>query len=171
MGRILSMAVVHEYLSRSDHQQAINIREVTQRIIQEIRQGVLGPDKQIRVTLQSGNNLYLPARQATACALVINELLQNSVEHGYADRSEGQIDVQLEDNGDEIEIIVQDDGEGLPDGFDLAQSPSLGLRIVRTLAQDDLQGNLALEDVGGVRATVRFSKQVWEGEGHWNEHE
>jgi two-component sensor histidine kinase/PAS domain-containing protein len=171
VGRILSMAVVHEYLSRADHQQTINIREVTQRIVQEIRQGVLGPDKQIRVTLLPGNNLYLPARQATACALVINELLQNSVEHGYVDRSEGKIDVQLQDNGDEIEIIVTDDGEGLPADFDLAQSPSLGLRIVRTLAQDDLQGDLLLEDVGGVRATVRFSKQVWEAEGHWNEQE
>jgi two-component sensor histidine kinase len=163
VGRILSMAVVHEYLSRADHQ-AINIREVTQRIIQEIRQGVLSPDKQIRVVLAPGNNLYLPARQATACALVINELLQNAVEHGYAERSEGQIDVQLEDKGDEIEIIISDDGDGLPPDFDLGQTASLGLQIVQTLVQEDLRGALELEDVGGVRATVRFSKQVWEGE-------
>jgi two-component sensor histidine kinase len=163
VGRILSIAVVHEYLSRADRQ-AINIREVTQRIIQEIRQGVLSPEKQIHVSLLEGNNLYLPARQATACALVINELLQNSVEHGYENRSEGQIGVRLEDNGDEIEIVVADDGDGLPDGFSLEQTTSLGLRIVRTLVQDDLQGVFTIEEADGVRATVRFSKQVWEGE-------
>jgi two-component sensor histidine kinase len=170
VGRILSMAVVHEYLSRAEHQ-AINIREVTQRIIQEIRHGVLGPEKRIDVVLAPGNNLYLPARQATACALVINELLQNSVEHGYAERSEGRIDVQLEDNGDEIQIVVADDGTGLPSEFDLEETASLGLQIVQTLVQDDLRGALRIEDVGGVRATIRFSKQVWEGEGHWNEQE
>jgi two-component sensor histidine kinase len=170
VGRILSIAVVHEYLSRAERQ-AINIREVTQRIIQEMRQGVLGPDKQIRVTLAEGNNLYLPARPATACALVINELLQNSIEHGYEDRPEGQIEVQLDDYGDEIEIIVADDGNGLPDDFSLERPTSLGLRIVKTLVQDDLQGALAIEEASGVCATVRFPKQAWEGEGHWNEQE
>ena len=157
VGRILSIAVVHEYLSRAERQ-AINIREISQRIIQEIRQGVLGPDKQIRITLLEGHNLYLPARQATACALVINELLQNSVEHGYEGRSEGQIGVRLDDHGDEIEIVVADDGNGLPDDFSLEQPTSLGLRIVKTLVQDDLQGVLAIEAAGGARATVRFPK-------------
>jgi two-component sensor histidine kinase len=170
VGRILSIAVVHEYLSRAEHQ-AINIREVTQRIIQEIRQGVLSPDKQIRVTLVDGNNLYLPARQATACALVINELLQNSIEHGYENRSEGQIEVRLEDFGDQIEIVVADDGDGLPDDFSLEQTASLGLRIVQTLAQDDLHGVFKIEQVSGAQATVRFPKQAREGGGHWNEQE
>ena len=157
VGRILSIAVVHEYLSRAQHQ-AINIREIAQRIIQEIRQGVLGPDKQIRITLLEGNNLYVPSRQATACALVINEVLQNAVEHGYEGRSAGLIKVRLEDHGDEIEIIVADDGNGLPDDFSLEQTTSLGLRIVKTLVQDDLQGGLAIEEDSGVQVTVRFPK-------------
>ena len=144
-------------LDRAEHQ-AINIREVSQRIVQEIRQGVLGPDKRIRVTLLEGHNIYLPARQATACALVINELLQNSVEHGFEGRSEGEIELRLDDYGDEIEIVVADDGHGLPDDFSLEQTSSLGLRIVKTLVQDDLQGVLAIEEASGARATVRFPK-------------
>jgi two-component sensor histidine kinase len=159
--RILSMAVVHEYLSRADHQ-AINIRDVSQRIIQEVKRGVLSEEKPIRVVLEEGNNLYLPARQATACALVINELLQNAIEHGYEGRSSGEICISLEDMGDEICIIVADDGEGLPPGFELGQTGSLGLQIVQTLAESDLQGSFALESEGGTTATVRFSKKVWE---------
>jgi two-component sensor histidine kinase len=161
--RILSMAVVHEYLSRADHQ-AINIRDVAQRIIQETRRGVLSDEKQIAVVLESSNSLYLPARQATACALVINELLQNAIEHGYVSRDAGEIVVRLVDGGDEVCIVVADDGEGLPPGFDLEQTSSLGLMIVQTLAKDDLKGSFVLESERGVTATVRFSKKVWEGE-------
>jgi two-component sensor histidine kinase len=161
--RVLSMAVVHEYLSKSEGQ-SINIREVAHRIIKEIRQGVISPDKQIEVSLQPGNSLYLPARQTTACALVINELLQNAVEHGFADRETGSIAVWLRDEGDAIEILIADDGEGLPPGFDLAQTGSLGLQIVQTLVKDDLKGSFELEDGAGATATIRFSKKVWEDE-------
>jgi two-component sensor histidine kinase/PAS domain-containing protein len=159
--RILSMAVVHEYLSRADHQ-AINIREVAQRIIQEVKRGVLSDEKQIEVSLEAANNLYLPARQATACALVINELLQNAIEHGYEGRDSGQINIRLEDRGDEVCIVVADDGEGLPPGFELGQTNSLGLQIVQTLAEGDLQGSFELQSSQGTTATVRFSKMVWE---------
>jgi two-component sensor histidine kinase len=167
VSRILSMAVVHEYLSREEGQ-AINIREVTQRIIQQIRQGVLSPEKKLRIILEKGHNLYLPARQATACALVINELLQNSVEHGYDEHSTGIVSVELIDEGDQVCMVITDDGGGLPPDFELEQSSSLGLQIVRTLVQDDLQGSLKMQSEGGVQVIVRFSKKILEGEEHWN---
>jgi two-component sensor histidine kinase len=163
VSRILSMAVVHEFLSREEGQK-INIRDVTQRIIQQVRQGVVSPDKHIRIALADGYNLYLPARQATACALVMNELLQNAVDHGFAHRDSGTIAVELEDEGDHVRIRIADDGDGLPPGFDMEQSSSLGLQIVQTLVQDDLRGLIEMKDVGGVQATVRFSKKILEGE-------
>jgi two-component sensor histidine kinase len=167
VSRVLSMAVVHEYLSR-EQGQAINIREVTQRIVQQIRQGGLHPEKQIRIILNEGNNLYLPARQATACALVINELLQNALEHAFESHRVGTITVDLMDEGDAIQMVIADDGEGLPAGFSLEDTSSLGLEIVRTLVQDDLQGTFEINSNGGVRAIVRFSKRVMEGEELWS---
>jgi two-component sensor histidine kinase len=59
---------------------------------------------------------------------------------------------------------VADDGEGLPPGFDLTQTGSLGLSIVKTLAEDDLKGTFVLASERGTTATVRFSKKVWEDE-------
>jgi two-component sensor histidine kinase len=170
VSRILSMAVVHEYLSREEGQ-AINIREVAQRIIQQTKQGVLSPDKQIRIVLQDGHNLYLPSRQATACALVINELLQNSVEHGYEERNIGTISVELVDEGDRVRIVLADDGEGLPPDCERGQISSLGLQIVQTLVQHDLQGSLEMTSLEGVQAIVQFPKRALEGEEHWNAQE
>lgn len=156
--RILSMAVIHEFLSEHDSG-FINIREICRRIMDQAREGMLTPDKCISMELY-GPDIDLPSEQATACALVINELLQNALEHGYRDRTTGTITVRLEDLDDKIRIIVHDDGRGLPEGFDPTRADSLGLRIVRTLVQDDLHGEFRLEsmDGKGVSATVTFPK-------------
>jgi len=168
VSRVLSMAVVHEYLSREEGQ-AINVREVTQRILQQTKEGALDPEKQICISLHEGNNLYLPARQATACALVINELLQNALEHAFEGQRAGTISVELADEGDGVRIVIADDGEGLPAGFSPEDTSSLGLQIVRTLVQDDLRGTFEMKSNGGTQAIVCFSKKVLEGEEHWNE--
>jgi two-component system, sensor histidine kinase PdtaS len=160
VNRILSVAVVHEFLSH-DEGSVINIREVAQRIVSHTIHGIIDPEKGIQLALRGGG-FSLVAQQATACALVINELLQNAVEHGFADRKGGTIVVNLaEDNGDAV-IEIADDGEGLPPDFDLDHSSSLGLRIVQTLVREDLKGSFELTDAStndrGVRAVVRFPR-------------
>jgi two-component sensor histidine kinase len=160
VGRILSVAVVHEFLSH-DEGSVISIREVAQRIVNHTIQGILDPEKGIQLALRGGG-FSLVAQQATACALVINELLQNAVEHGFADRSGGTIIVNLLAEDGNAVIEIADDGEGLPPDFDLDRSSSLGLRIVQTLVREDLKGTFELTDSTtnsrGVRAFVRFPR-------------
>jgi two-component sensor histidine kinase len=160
--RILSVAVIHEFLA---HQEArvINIRDVSQRIITQVREGVLDWERGIRLDLR-GPNIYLPTQPATVCALVINELLQNALEHGYEREGGGTVTVHLSDDGEEVVISVDDDGVGLPDEFDLGQTDSLGLQIVRALAEGDLKGSFELcgRDKG-VSAIVRFPKHTQGG--------
>jgi two-component sensor histidine kinase/PAS domain-containing protein len=162
VSRILSMAVIHEFLAHQDAR-VINIRDVSQRIIAQFSEGVLDPQKKIRLEL-SGSNIYLPTQQATACALVINELVQNAVEHGYGHRKSGRVAVDLQDDGTEVTISVDDDGVGLPEAFDMAQTGSLGLQIVQSLVQSDLKGNFELNSRdNGVSAVVTFPKQAQGG--------
>jgi len=156
--RILSMAVIHEFLSEHDSG-LINIKEICRRIMKQAQEGMLIPEKQIRMEFY-GPDIELPSEQATACALVINELIQNALEHGYRDRTTGTISVHLEDLEDRVKIVVHDDGQGLPEGFDPVKANSLGLQIVRTLVQDDLGGEFHLEskDGQGTSAIVVFPK-------------
>ena len=158
INRILSVAVIHEFLA---HQQArvINIRDVSQRIIHQVREGVLDQEQGIRLDLR-GPNIYLPTQPATVCALVINELLQNALEHGYDREGGGTVTVNLADDGETVTISVDDDGVGLPESFDLSRTGSLGLQIVRTLAEGDLRGSFELHSRDkGVSAVVTFPKQ------------
>jgi two-component sensor histidine kinase len=162
INRILSVAVIHEFLA---HQEArvINIRDVSQRIVAQIQEGILDRERSIRLNLV-GPNIYLPTQPATVCALVINELLQNALEHGYNRQEGGTVTVRLQDDGRKVTIAVDDDGVGLPEEFDLSQTSSLGLQIVRALAEGDLKGEFTLHSRDkGVSALVTFPKHTQGG--------
>ena len=160
LGRILSVAVIHEFLSEAEEQR-INIRDVCQRIIAQLRAVNITPDREIRLEVQ-GPSIYLPSRQATACALVVNELLENALKHGYQGRETGAITVTLRDGGDVVGIDVQDAGGQLPEDFDLDREAGLGLQIVRTLVEEDLRGRFDLRANGGVTAVIVFPKDFAE---------
>lgn len=166
--RILSIAVIHEFLSEQGSF-AINIKEVGNRIITQLRQSIVNPGLHIQFELQ-GPSIWLPPRQATACALVTNELLQNAVEHGFKCQESGNVSMILTDEGDQVIISVTDNGCGLPDDFDLHNTGSLGLQITRTLVTEDLQGSIELfnNEEQGTTARLVFSKQLFGGEEGWN---
>jgi two-component sensor histidine kinase len=155
------VAAIHAYLAREE-QVVINIHEVSTRIIEEVTNGTLDPSKDIKIKLEGVKQLNLPGEEATSCALIINELLQNAVEHGYRDRDSGTIRVRLDETDDSMLVEIRDDGAGLPEGFSIENS-SLGLQIVRMLVREQLKGQFVLESDEGVRALVSFPR--WRGEG------
>ncbi len=146
VNRILSMSVIHEFLSQDEHR-PINIREVCQRIVSQVTQVALRPEQKVDIRV-IGPNIRLPSEQATATAMILNELLLNAIEHGVGLQKHGHIVVQLDDLGDAVQIAIVDDGSGLPEDFDTEANTSLGLQIVNTLVQDDLKGNWQIERLG-----------------------
>lgn len=145
VNRVLSMSVIHEFLSQDEHR-AINLRDVCQRIANQVIEVSRNPEQEVEIRIQ-GPNIRLPASQATPAALVVNELLLNAVEHGLGKRSRGVITLTLSDLGDAVRLVVEDDGSGLPPNFNPGQSASLGLQIVHTLVTDDLKGAFQMESV------------------------
>ncbi|MCB0195286.1 MAG: sensor histidine kinase, partial [Anaerolineae bacterium] len=172
LSRILSVAVIHEFLS-SDDANIINIKEVGNRIVGQLQYGMLSPEKQVKIELV-GEAIYLPARQATSCALIINELVQNSIEHGFEEKKAGLIRVNLEDDGDEVIITVADNGDGVSGDFNMDKSESLGLQIVKILVEGDLKGKIQLgkgiDEEDGLSIRITFSKTIFGGETGWKEH-
>jgi len=116
----------------------------------------------------SGPNIRLLTGQATTTSLVVNELLLNALEHGLHGRQQGKITIELADLGDQVKLIIEDDGHGLPPDFDLNQGTSLGLQILHTLVTDDLKGTIQMitlnsqsdrsESTNGTQVMVQFPK-------------
>jgi two-component system, sensor histidine kinase PdtaS len=135
--RIRSIAAVHEILSEKGFR-LVDVKDVLERICRTTAETMTQPSQSINIRV-FGDALTLPSKPATAIALVVNELVQNSLEHAFVDGSgSGKIDISLGRSPDEIIIIVRDNGRGLPTNI----KQGLGLEIVEMLVKEDLHGKL-----------------------------
>jgi two-component sensor histidine kinase len=151
VARVAAIAVVHETLSE-DSSESVEFEIIARRIITMVSENLVLPDRKVEFTFE-GEAGSLPPEMATAVAVVLVELLQNAAEHAFEEGSSGHVKVQTKREGDWVQLVVADDGKGLPEGFDLG-SGGLGLQIVKTLAIDELAGSIQLESSGGTRITV-----------------
>jgi two-component sensor histidine kinase len=147
--RVGSIAIVHETLSQT-FEEVVAFDEVADRIRLMVAD-VGSAGSKVR-TSRDGSFEMLPAETATPLAMVLTELLQNALEHAFT----GVPDTDLPDVGrpeitltvrrlvGRLHVTVEDNGRGLPEGFDLDSSTSLGLSIVRTLVESELDGMLEI---------------------------
>lgn len=158
LNRILAIASVHELLSREDLD-IISVKKIAESIVAATSQSVVAPGKHIRMHIE-GPDILLPSSQATSVALILNELLQNAVEHGFGDGcDDGHIAITLWEDAHNVRLTVQNDGTPLPDQFDFRKVESLGLQIVDSLVRGDLQGKFTLTKEGlETVAAVAFGK-------------
>ena len=145
--RVASIAVVHETLSRA-LDESVAFDGIADTVLAMCAE-VAAPESQVRV-VRRGSFGVLTAEVATPLSMVLTELVQNAVEHAFAGRA-GVVEVLVTREAGRLEVVVADDGTGLPEGFDLLGSPRLGLQIVRTLVDGELRGTLEL--VPGVVGT------------------
>lgn len=144
--RIRSIALVHEILAQEGGDE-VAFAEIMRPIVQMVQEALVAPDRPINFKVV-GDGPTLPASTASSLAVVLTELLQNAVEHGYPPGSSGgEIVIELEFSGSSLRVRIHDDGAGLPDGFDLATSPGLGLTIARTLASGELGGQISMRQI------------------------
>jgi two-component system, sensor histidine kinase PdtaS len=154
--RVGSIAIVHETLSQS-FDETVDFDEVADRLRVMVSE-VSSAGAEVS-TVREGGFGVLPAEVATPLAMVLTELLQNAVEHGFGDGS-GTVTIQARAAVGRLHVVVQDDGKGLPAGFDVDTSASLGLSIVRTLVESELGGVLVIGPAPGTgtRVTLDFPR-------------
>lgn len=141
INRIQAIALVHDTLSRAENDR-VDVPALA-RVIAD------GYDAQVTV---SGAAPSVGSEAASALALIVNELVQNAVDHGA-----GAIAVSLTDEASDLVLRVSDRGPGWPLGFDGGAARSnLGLSIVRMLTEEELRGTFRGYNSDGAVAEVRF---------------
>lgn len=145
--RVSSIALVHDALSMSVDEE-VNLDEVIDRIL-PIMNDVATVDAPIKIS-RVGALGVLDADRATALIMVVTELVQNAIEHAFEPPVEqGCVTIKAERSARWLDVVVHDDGRGVPDGFSLEKSDRLGLQIVRTLVSAELDGSLGMHEVPG----------------------
>ncbi|PRC45119.1 ATPase, partial [Mycobacterium sp. ITM-2017-0098] len=145
----------HDALSMSVDEE-VNLDEVIDRIL-PIMNDVATVDSPIRIN-RHGDLGVLDADRATALIMVITELVQNAIEHAFDTAApQGCVTIRAQRSARWLDVVVHDDGRGLPDGFSLEKSDRLGLQIVRTLVSAELDGSLGMHngETGGTDVILR----------------
>jgi two-component system, sensor histidine kinase PdtaS len=141
--RIRTIALVHETLSREPGDD-VAFLEIVRPLLRLAEEGLQSPDRPVRFTVQ-GDGGRLPSTIATPLSVVLTELLQNAVDHGFPEGSSGgDVVVQLSPTEDQLDIRVINDGRGLDSHFELNKATGLGLSIVRTLVTTELAGSIVM---------------------------
>ncbi|MGH3729297.1 MAG: sensor histidine kinase [Micromonosporaceae bacterium] len=151
--RVASIALVHETLSLSADE-AVEFDTIVDRVA-SMSAEVAAPESKVELR-REGTFGVLPAEIATPLVMVLNELLQNAVEHAYRPGDTGDIVVAAHRWRRQLHVTVADGGCGLPEGFDVADNQRLGLQIVRTLVTNELRGTIELRarTEGGTEAVL-----------------
>jgi two-component sensor histidine kinase len=157
--RVRSIAIVHEILSREPSDQ-VPFDEIVTSLIRMAKDSVVSRHLTFEV---NGGLGEVPADVATPLAVVLAELVQNAIEHAFldfesdddteipeeAEHLAGTIRVDLSAEDGLLRVQVLDDGSGLPEGFDIDETQSLGLSIVRDLVRSQLDGTIAMRNRSG----------------------
>ena len=142
INRVNSIALVHESLSQQDSGE-IDVGAVAKSIYEGILASMVAPDLKLTTTFEADNAL-LPSEEANTIALTLNELVQNAIEHGFEKKKEGNLKVRFKALQDSYSLEIEDDGVGVPKGFDIGKSNRLGLKIIQTMVESDLGGKFEL---------------------------
>ena len=155
--RVNSMALIHERLYQSPDLAQIDFKKYIEHLIRGLFHTYSLNSKQISLHMNI-ENISLDINKAIPCGLIVNELVSNSLKHGFpaSSHKEGRIEVGLRPLKKNIELTVRDNGIGFPAGFDYKSSNSLGLRLVKILTEGQLSGQLDVKNKDGTFVKINI---------------
>ena len=152
--RIRAMAMVHEKLYESKDLSGIDFGDYVQSLAHGLNLSCNPDPMRIRLHVdvdQAPAQLKLDA--AIPCALILNELIMNGFKHAFPDEKTGAISVKFTCGEETNTLVVEDNGIGLPENYNIEESNSLGLQLVTVLAEQ-IEADLKIENSGGSRFTL-----------------
>lgn len=156
IGRIKSIAIIHELLYRSKNLSEIRIKDYLEELVSFISD-TYNLGKRIKVELEVHvRSRIINLDKAIPCGIIINELVSNSFKYAFSNKKPGNIRVEF--NQDERELYhltVSDTGVGLPQNLDINKTPTLGLQLVNSLV-GQLNGKMQISTQPGTTFSIIF---------------
>lgn len=152
--RVRSMAWIHESLYRTEDVSSVAFDKYLEKLGQNLFLSYRMDNQLVELRFNT-ENVQLDLDRAIPCALMINELVSNSLKYAFPEGRKGEIELSLKARGTQIELTVRDNGIGLPESIDITATDSLGLQLVSTLA-DQINGTLTLTRKDGTTFTLVF---------------
>jgi PAS domain S-box-containing protein len=155
--RIRAMSLIHEKLYESKDFTRIDLAEYVKILSQELFQAYkINPGK-IDLVIQTDDAAYVDISHAIPCGLILNELISNALKHAFPGDEPGKLEIAIhETKNTEIEILVRDNGSGIPEEVDIHQPHLVGLYLVNGLVKNQLYGQIEVIRGIGTEFRIRF---------------
>ena len=154
--RIQSMALLHEILYQSDDLALVDFSKYVRRMAEYLFRSYGVDSRQIRIVAEM-DSIGLELDDALPCGLLISEVVSNSLKHAFPDGRDGEVRIEFRHQSDDLLLLVlSDNGIGFSAELDWTTTRSLGLRLVRALAQQ-LKAQLEIRSESGTEVKLVFA--------------
>lgn len=158
--RITSMALIHEQLYQSKDLSKIDFGDYIKNLANNLLRAFGQESRKVRVDIES-NNIYLGIDVAVPCGLIVNEVVSNSLKYAFPEHNGGTVWLITRlINSDTIEMIIGDDGIGIPEGLDCRSTKTFGLQLIIGLVEHQLAGEIEIRRNTGTEFHIRFDYSV-----------
>jgi PAS domain S-box-containing protein len=152
ISRVTSMRVLYDKLLISEEYRDLPVKDY----LEDLIDCILPPTETAHISVEKRiAEFSLPSKQLFTIGIILNELLTNITKYAFVNRDTGTVKISCLKSGNHITFSIQDNGIGLPDGFDIDKTDGFGFMLVRILCQQ-LQGSIAIENKNGALITLEF---------------
>ncbi|EKP15375.1 sensor histidine kinase [Leptospira borgpetersenii] len=150
--RILAMSEVHNYMYKTDNYHSIEFSNVIERIIENLK----NKHKESQVVIRNySEKIDLPIETAIPCAMIFNELVNNSLTHAFKESQDPNIEVRFSKTGENYKLIIKDNGVGMATPVDLKKPNTTGFTLIHILSKQ-IRANFKLFNDRGLVAVLEF---------------
>lgn len=170
--RVKSMSMIHESLYQSKNFTKVNIADYIKKLVLDLFYSYAIEENRVMHIIDV-EDVMLNIETAVPCGLIISELVSNCLKYAFppneygstlnplnANGKRGELRVMLKPINDEIELIIMDNGVGLPEGLDFKNTHSLGLQLVNNLV-NQIDGEIELDSSNGTKFKITFKELVY----------
>ena len=153
--RVNSMALIHSQLYESERFDRIDMEKHIHGLSGNLL-NIYSKEQTITLDINSAN-VYLPVTQAVPCALILNELVSNSLKHAFRDGQKGTMSIIMRQSNDGTTLLkVKDNGSGISEDIEIERVKSLGLKLVKNIVYKQLNGKIEVIRNMGTEFSIEF---------------
>jgi two-component sensor histidine kinase len=153
--RVQAMSAVHEVLHQADNFSKVDLTKYLPKLADTVFRTYKTGSGSVQVETEI-EPIEVPLDQSYPLGLVINELLSNSMKYAYPDGRSGTITITVNLADNKVFLVISDDGVGMPNDFNWDQADSLGLKLVKSLVEVQLRGELKFDSSDGTKWKISF---------------
>lgn len=156
--RIRTMALLHEHLHRDTKIENVNVKMYVSSIVESLWLSHVAGSQRPDLNIDIEDTYWWGIDTAVPCGLILNEIMTNALQHAFPHERSGEIRIGVRFLGEETyELMVGDDGVGIPDTVDIARCDTLGLVLINTLAEQ-LHAELEVKTGPGTEYRMTFQE-------------